>query len=124
LNDPKYYNPPIVIFVESKMGADLLSQAIEKKCNARSVSIHGDKSHEERMMILQSILNGEYEIIVSTGVLSRGLNLPDVKMVVNFDMAISVDEYIHQVGRTAGNENSGNSGFSSGWAITFINEVR
>ena len=40
------------------------------------------------------------------------------------DMAVSVDEYIHQVGRAAGNESSGNSGFSSGWAITFINEVR
>jgi ATP-dependent RNA helicase DDX59 len=122
LNDPKYYKPPIVIFVESKLGADLLSQAIEKKCNARSVSIHGDKSQEERMIILQSILNGEYEIIVSTGVLSRGLNLPDVKMIINFDMAVSVDEYVHQVGRAAGNESSGNSGFSSGWAITFINE--
>jgi ATP-dependent RNA helicase DDX59 len=123
LNDPKYYKPPIVIFVESKLGADLLSQAIEKKCNARSVSIHGDKSQEERMMILQSFLNGEYEIIVSTGVLSRGLNLPDVEIVINFDMATSVDEYIHQVGRAAGNDSLRNSGFSSGWSITFINEV-
>jgi len=117
LNDPKYYKPPIVIFVESKLGADLLSQAIEKKCNVRSVSIHGDKSQEERMAILQSFLNGEYEIIVSTGVLGRGLNLPDVKMVINFDMATSVDEYVHQVGRAAGNY-----GPSSGWGITFINE--
>ncbi|RIA84711.1 P-loop containing nucleoside triphosphate hydrolase protein [Glomus cerebriforme] len=122
LNDPKYYKPPIVIFVESRMGADLLSQAIEKKCNVRSVSIHGDKSQEERMMILQSFLNGEYDIIVSTGVLSRGLNLPDVKMIINFDMATSVDEYVHQVGRAAGNESSGNYGLSSGWGITFINE--
>ncbi|CAG8509818.1 3730_t:CDS:2 [Funneliformis mosseae] len=119
LNDPKYYNPPIVIFVESKMGADLLSQAIEKKCNVRSVSMHGDKSQGERMMILQSFLNGDYDVIVSTGVLSRGLNLPDVEMVINFDMAVSVDEYVHQVGRASG---SGNSGNSSGWAITFINE--
>ncbi|GBB85029.1 hypothetical protein RclHR1_01160023 [Rhizophagus clarus] len=122
LNDPKYYKPPIVIFVESKLGADLLSQAIEKKCNARSVSIHGDKSQEERMMILQSFLDGEYEIIVSTGVLSRGLNLPSVEMVINFDMATSVDEYIHQVGRAAGNDSLRNSELSSGWSITFINE--
>ncbi|CAB4489416.1 DEAD-domain-containing protein [Rhizophagus irregularis] len=122
LNDPKYYKPPIVIFVESKLGADLLSQAIEKKCNARSVSIHGDKSQEERMMILQSFLNGEYEIIVSTGVLSRGLNFPNVEMVINFDMATSVDEYIHQVGRAAGNDSLRNSELSSGWSITFINE--
>ncbi|RIB30544.1 P-loop containing nucleoside triphosphate hydrolase protein [Gigaspora rosea] len=114
LNDPKYYRPPIIVFVESKMGADLLSQAIEKKCGARTVSIHGDKSQKERTQILQSFLNGEYEIIVSTGVLSRGLDLSLVNMVVNFDMAVSIDEYVHQCGRV--------SGSIHGWAVTFINE--
>ncbi|CAG8740303.1 4709_t:CDS:2 [Dentiscutata erythropus] len=114
LNDPKYYRPPIIVFVESKMGADLLSQAIEKKCGARTVSMHSDKSQKERTQILQSFLNGEYEIIVSTGVLSRGLDLSIVNMVVNFDMAISIDEYVHQCGRA--------SGGTHGWAVTFINE--
>ncbi|CAG8707460.1 2848_t:CDS:2 [Cetraspora pellucida] len=114
LNDPKYYRPPIVVFVESKMGADLLSQAIEKKCDARTISIHSDKSQKERMHIFQSFINGEYEIIVSTGVLSRGLDLSTVNMVVNFDMAVSIDEYVHQCGRASGGVN--------GWAITFINE--
>nr|CAG8540348.1 12159_t:CDS:2 [Entrophospora candida] len=120
LNDPKYYRPPIIIFVESKMGADLLSGAIEKKCFAKTASIHGDKPQEERIQILNSFLKGEYEIIVSTGVLSRGLDLPNVKMVVNFDMAVSIDEYIHQCGRAGGyTQNHQNPG----WAITFINEV-
>ncbi|CAG8761496.1 26554_t:CDS:2 [Gigaspora margarita] len=114
LNDPKYYRPPIIVFVESKMGADLLSQAIEKKCGARTVSIHSDKSQKERTQILQSFLNGEYEIIVSTGILSRGLDLSLVNMVVNFDMAVSIDEYVHQCGRV--------SGSIHGWAVTFINE--
>ncbi|CAJ0837358.1 11165_t:CDS:2 [Entrophospora sp. SA101] len=119
LNDPKYYRPPIIIFVESKMGADLLSGAIEKKCFAKTASIHGDKPQEERIQILNSFLEGEYEIIVSTGVLSRGLDLPNVKMVVNFDMAVSIDEYIHQCGRAGGyTQNHQNPG----WAITFINE--
>ncbi|CAG8613725.1 10418_t:CDS:2 [Ambispora gerdemannii] len=116
LNDPKYYDPPIVIFVESKLGADLLSKAIEKKWpGTRIASIHGDKTQEERTQVLQAFLAGEYDIIVATGVLSRGLNLTNVRMVVLFDMAFSVDEYIHQVGRAA------NKG-SQGWAITFINE--
>ncbi|CAG8636100.1 25521_t:CDS:2, partial [Racocetra persica] len=104
LNDPKYYRPPIIVFVESKMGADLLSQAIEKKCDARTISIHSDKSQKERMHILQSFINGEYEIIVSTGVLSRGLDLSTVNMVVNFDMAVSIDEYVHQCGRASGSD--------------------
>ncbi|CAG8441554.1 16400_t:CDS:2 [Acaulospora morrowiae] len=115
LNDPKYYKPPIVIFVESKLGADLLSQAIEKKCGIRALSLHGDKPQEERTRILQSFLNGEFEIIVATGILSRGLDLPGVNMVVNFDMATTVGEYVHQVGRVGGTVNQG-------WAITFINE--
>ncbi|CAG8446145.1 3522_t:CDS:1 [Acaulospora colombiana] len=117
LNDPKYFRPPIVVFVESKLGADLLSQAIEKKCGARSLSLHGDKPQVERTRILQSFLNGEFEVIVATGILSRGLDLPDVNMIVNFDMASTVGEYVHQVGRVGGVTNQG-------WAITFINEVR
>lgn len=113
LNDSKYYSPPIIVFVESKMGADLLAKAIEKKCNTMTLSLHGDKPQEERNQILQSFINGEYEILVATGILSRGLNLPDVNMIINFDMASSVIEYVHQVGRAN----------HRGWAITFINEV-
>ncbi|KAG9296284.1 hypothetical protein G9A89_014876 [Geosiphon pyriformis] len=115
LNDPKYYHPPIVVFVESRLGADLLAQAIEKKCGKAVLSIHGDKTQQERIEILNAFLQGTYEVIVSTGVLSRGLNLTNVNMVILFDMAMSVDEYVHQVGRAAkwGNQ---------GWAITFINE--
>ncbi|RHZ86198.1 hypothetical protein Glove_53g20 [Diversispora epigaea] len=112
LNDPKYYSPPIIIFVESKMGADLLSKAIEKKCNTVTLSLHSDKSQEERNQILQSFINGEIEILVATEIISRGLNLPNVNMIINFDMASSVSEYVHQVGRAN----------NRGWAITFINE--
>ncbi|CAG8564912.1 10583_t:CDS:1 [Paraglomus brasilianum] len=113
-NDSKYWRPPIIVFVESKLGADLLAGAIEKKCGASVASIHGDKNQEERSRILDAFVNGEYEVLVATGVLSRGLNL-DVRMIVLFDMAVSVEEYVHQVGRAAKYGNQG-------WAVTFINE--
>lgn len=45
----------------------------------------------------QGLLDGEYEVVVSTGVLGRGLDLISVKLVVNFDMPSSMDEYVHQV---------------------------
>ncbi|CAG8505853.1 7677_t:CDS:1 [Paraglomus occultum] len=113
-NDSKYWRPPIIVYVESKLGADLLAGAIEKKCGASVASIHSDKDQEERSRILDAFVNGEYEVLVATGVLSRGLNL-DVRMIVLFDMAVSVEEYVHQVGRAAKYGNQG-------WAVTFINE--
>uniref|UniRef100_V9KPW5 RNA helicase n=1 Tax=Callorhinchus milii TaxID=7868 RepID=V9KPW5_CALMI len=64
--------------------------------------------------ILNGLLDGQYEVLVSTGVLGRGLDLLNVSLLINFDMAASVDEYVHQVGR-AGRLGQG------GTAITFIN---
>ncbi|KAM4812633.1 putative ATP-dependent RNA helicase DDX59 isoform X2 [Urocitellus parryii] len=64
--------------------------------------------------ILNGLLEGDYEVVVSTGVLGRGLDLISVKLVVNFDMPSSMDEYVHQVGRV------GRLG-QNGTAITFIN---
>lgn len=62
----------------------------------------------------KGLLEGDYEVVVSTGVLGRGLDLITVKLVVNFDMPSSMDEYVHQVGRV------GRLG-QHGTAITFIN---
>ncbi|KAK9719980.1 hypothetical protein K7432_004428 [Basidiobolus ranarum] len=115
LNDPKYFRPPVIIFVDSKIGADLLAQAIYKKCNLNTVAIHSDKTQEERTSNLKGFLQGEYPVLVSTGVLGRGVDLVDVTQVINFDMATTVDEYIHQIGR------AGRLGVP-GWSITFINE--
>uniref|UniRef100_A0A8I5NBI7 RNA helicase n=1 Tax=Papio anubis TaxID=9555 RepID=A0A8I5NBI7_PAPAN len=64
--------------------------------------------------ILNGLLEGDYEVVVSTGVLGRGLDLISVRLVVNFDMPSSMDEYVHQVGRV------GRLG-QNGTAITFIN---
>lgn len=47
--------------------------------------------------VLKGLLEGEYEVVVSTGVLGRGLDLVNVKLVVNFDMPTNMDEYVHQV---------------------------
>ncbi|ORY05091.1 DEAD-domain-containing protein [Basidiobolus meristosporus CBS 931.73] len=115
LNDPKYFRPPVIIFVESKIGADMLAQAIFKKCHLNAAAIHSNKTQEERTANLQGFIRGEYPVLVSTGVLGRGVDLVDVTQVINFDMATTVDEYIHQVGR------AGRLGVP-GWSITFINE--
>ncbi|XP_071794111.1 probable ATP-dependent RNA helicase DDX59 [Asterias amurensis] len=114
LQDPKHYRPPLVVFVDSKIGAGLLSLAINKTCDIRAASLHGDRPQSERTETLQCFRDGEYPVLVCTAVLGRGIDLPGVRMVVNFDMPNTVEEYIHQIGRT------GRLG-SKGKAITFIN---
>ncbi|XP_007987214.1 probable ATP-dependent RNA helicase DDX59 isoform X3 [Chlorocebus sabaeus] len=114
LNDKKLFKPPVLVFVDCKLGADLLSEAVQKITGLKSISIHSEKSQIERKNILKGLLEGDYEVVVSTGVLGRGLDLISVRLVVNFDMPSSMDEYVHQVGRV------GRLG-QNGTAITFIN---
>ncbi|XP_063582096.1 probable ATP-dependent RNA helicase DDX59 isoform X2 [Pongo abelii] len=113
-NDKKLFKPPVLVFVDCKLGADLLSEAVQKITGLKSISIHSEKSQIERKNILKGLLEGDYEVVVSTGVLGRGLDLISVRLVVNFDMPSSMDEYVHQIGRV------GRLG-QNGTAITFIN---
>ncbi|XP_058896234.1 probable ATP-dependent RNA helicase DDX59 isoform X3 [Kogia breviceps] len=114
LNDKKLFKPPVLVFVDCKLGADLLSEAVQKITGLKSTSVHSEKSQPERRSILKGLLEGDYEVVVSTGFLGRGLDLVSVQLVVNFDMPSSTDEYVHQVGRV------GRLG-QNGTAITFIN---
>jgi ATP-dependent RNA helicase DDX59 len=129
LKDPKYYRPPVLIFVESRVGADLLASAIQARCpGVKAGSIHGYKSSEERESILKAIVDRELPVVVATGLLARGLNL-QVATVINFDMAPSITEYVHRVGRAnpevatkvAARIRGGPKLGGMAWAITFIN---
>ncbi|KAJ3599130.1 hypothetical protein NHX12_033093 [Muraenolepis orangiensis] len=99
LNDTKLYQPPVVVFVDCKLGADLLCEAVTKVMELKTVAIHSDKTQWERNRILKGLLEGDFEVVISTGVLGRGLDLVNVRLVVNFDMPSNMDEYVHQVGR-------------------------
>ncbi|XP_048473561.1 probable ATP-dependent RNA helicase DDX59 [Rhincodon typus] len=114
LNDGKLFQPPVVVFVDCRLGADLLSNAVQTITGLKTVAIHSDKAQCERNQILQGLLQDDYEVVVSTGVLGRGLDLVNVTLVVNFDMPPTMDEYVHQVGR------AGRLGHQ-GTAITFVN---
>uniref|UniRef100_A0A8C2A642 RNA helicase n=1 Tax=Cyprinus carpio TaxID=7962 RepID=A0A8C2A642_CYPCA len=114
LNDRKLYQPPVVVFVDCKLGADLLCEAVQKVMGLNTVAIHSDKMQWERNKIVKGLLEGQFEVVVSTGILGRGLDLVNVKLVVNFDMPANMDEYVHQIGR------AGRLGHR-GTAITFMN---
>ncbi|OQR80497.1 ATP-dependent RNA helicase DBP2 [Thraustotheca clavata] len=90
----------IIIFCETKRGADELSSNLR---NTRYVTraIHGNKSQEERDWVLKEFKNGKAQILVATDVASRGLDIKDIRYVINFDMPKNIEDYIHRIGRTA-----------------------
>ena len=114
IKSKQHFKPPAVVFVSSRVGADLLSEAITVATGLKVVSIHGEKTMSERRESLRRFLT-EVSIVVSTGVLGRGMDLLKVRQVILFDIPNSIDEYIHQVGRASrmGEE---------GMAIVFVNE--
>ncbi|CAL5185511.1 unnamed protein product [Lathyrus oleraceus] len=115
LTSQKHFKPPVVIYVGSRLGADLLANAISVSTGMRAVSIHGEKSMTERREIMQSFMVGEFPVVVATGVLGRGVDLLGVRQVIVFDMPNSIKEYVHQIGRASrmGEE---------GQAIVFVND--
>ncbi|XP_016380364.1 probable ATP-dependent RNA helicase DDX59 [Sinocyclocheilus rhinocerous] len=78
--DRKLYQPPVVVFVDCKLGADLLCEAVQKVMGLNAVAIHSDKLQWERNKIVKGLLEGQFEVVVSTGILGRGLDLVNVKL--------------------------------------------
>ncbi|KAI7984269.1 DEAD-box ATP-dependent RNA helicase 41 [Camellia lanceoleosa] len=111
----QHFMPPVVEFVGSRLGADLLSQAVTVTTGVKAISIHGEKPMKEMREILRSFLVGEVPVIVATGVLGRGVDLLGVRQVIVFDMPNSIKEYVHQIGRASRLGEKGTS-------IVFVNE--
>ncbi|KAL3681369.1 hypothetical protein R1sor_024325 [Riccia sorocarpa] len=101
LSSQHHFRPPVVVFVNSRMGAELLAEAIRSVTGLQAAAVHGEKSMEERREVMKSFLMGSLPLVVSTGVLGRGLDLLRVSQVIIFDMPSSVEEYIHQIGRAS-----------------------
>lgn len=85
--------------METKKGADCLEHFLEASgCSV--TSIHGDRSQNEREGALHSFRSGHTPILVATAVAARGLDIPNVKHVINFDLPNDIEEYVHRIGRT------------------------
>ncbi|XP_034704576.1 DEAD-box ATP-dependent RNA helicase 37-like [Vitis riparia] len=103
-----------LVFVETKKGADALEHWL---CinGFPATSIHGDRSQQEREHALRLFKSGATPILVATDVAARGLDIPHVAHVVNFDLPNDIDDYVHRIGRT------GRAG-KTGLATAFFNE--
>ena len=89
----------VLIFVKRKVGAEKLGGDL-KRSRLPADSIHGDKSAEARYSILQAFTRGRIQHLVATDVAARGIDVDDIELVVNFDMPMAVDDYVHRIGRT------------------------
>lgn len=88
-----------LIFVETKKGADALEEFLYQN-KYPVTSIHGDRSQREREDALKCFRSGDCPILVATAVAARGLDIPHVKNVINYDLPSDVEEYVHRIGRT------------------------
>lgn len=103
-----------LVFVETKKGADSLEDFLYREGYA-CTSIHGDRSQRDREEALHQFRSGKCPILVATAVAARGLDISNVKHVINFDLPSDIEEYVHRIGRTG---RVGNLGL----ATSFFNE--
>lgn len=103
---------PIIVFVNIKRNCDAVARDI-KHMGLSAVTLHGSKTQDQREAALAQLRRGEAAVLVATDLAGRGIDVPDVSLVVNFNMATNIESYTHRIGRT------GRAG-KSGVAITFV----
>lgn len=105
---------PAIVFVNQKSTVDMLVNRLTSY-GFKVIALHGGKGQEQREAAITQLKSGSKNILVATDVASRGIDVPGVKLVINFDMAKTLEDYTHRIGRT------GRAG-QEGTAITFIND--
>jgi superfamily II DNA/RNA helicase len=110
LNNPELSK--VLIFGRTKHGVERLSRTLAER-GFKADSIHGDKNQSARQRALGKFKDDQIQILVATDVAARGLDIPDVTHVINYDVPATYDDYVHRIGRT-GRANK------KGKALTFI----
>ncbi|AET41577.1 DEAD-box ATP-dependent RNA helicase DED1 Ecym_8298 [Eremothecium cymbalariae DBVPG len=98
-----------LVFVETKRMADALTDFLIMQ-NLSATAIHGDRSQAERERALQFFRTARANILVATAVAARGLDIPNVTHVINYDLPSDIDDYVHRIGRTG---RAGNTGLAT-----------
>ncbi|XP_060521065.1 probable ATP-dependent RNA helicase DDX17 [Cylas formicarius] len=98
----------ILIFVETKKKVEAITDTI-RRTGWPAISIHGNKSQQERDNVIHQFRSGKSAILVATDVAARGLDVEGIKYVVNYDYPHSSEDYIHRIGRTGRSDTTGTS---------------
>jgi ATP-dependent RNA helicase RhlE len=101
----------ILIFVRTKVRAERVAKAMER-AGIKSLTMHSDKEHSERIRVMDAFKQGKTKILIATDINARGIDIPNVDYVVNYDLPDEPENYVHRVGRTG-------RGVQKGQAISF-----
>ncbi|KAI6028766.1 P-loop containing nucleoside triphosphate hydrolase protein [Pisolithus orientalis] len=106
------YPSPIIVFVNQKKTADMVAKELSRG-GWSTATLHSGKTQEQREASLQSLRSGDADVLVATDLAGRGIDVQDVSLVINYQMAGTIEAYVHRIGRT------GRAG-KQGTAITFL----
>ncbi|MEN6330403.1 MAG: DEAD/DEAH box helicase [Smithella sp.] len=104
----------IIVFVRTRVRAERVAKAMERVL-IPSITIHGEKDQNERSEAMRKFKEGECNILIATDVSARGIDIPDVNYVINYDLPEKAENYVHRVGRTG-------RGVNKGVALSFCSE--
>ncbi|WP_439559045.1 DEAD/DEAH box helicase [Dyadobacter sp.] len=101
----------ILVFVRTKVRAERVHAALERM-DVKSITIHGDKEQADRLKAMNQFKSGETKVMIATDVSARGIDIPNVDYVINYDLPEQPENYVHRVGRTG-------RGTQKGLAVSF-----
>jgi len=104
----------ILVFVRTKVRAERVYNALERM-EIKSLTIHGDKEQADRFTAMSEFKKGNVKVLIATDVSSRGIDIPSVDYVINYDLPEQPENYVHRVGRTG-------RGTQKGIAVSFCSE--
>lgn len=104
----------IIIFVRTRVRAERVAKAMER-VSIPSITIHGEKDQGERLEAMRQFKEGDCPILIATDVSARGIDIPGVNYVINYDLPDKAENYVHRVGRTG-------RGVNKGIALSFCSE--
>jgi ATP-dependent RNA helicase RhlE len=119
----EYEGSKFVVFVRTKVRAERVVAAMER-VQVKSEFLHGGIEQKDRFLILDRFRNGENKVLITTDVAARGIDIPDVDYVINYDLPEVAENYVHRVGRTGRGEKKGQAlAFCSEEEKVFLKEI-
>lgn len=104
----------ILVFVRTKVRAERVCKAMER-VNIKTLTIHSDKDQKDRFNVMNQFKGGEVKVLIATDVSARGIDIPNVEYVINYDLPDIAENYVHRVGRTG-------RGREKGFAVSFCSK--
>lgn len=98
----------VIVFVRTRVRAERVAKAMEK-FGISTVTIHGARDQSDRADVMRMFKGGECSILIATDVSARGIDIPDVDYVINYDLPDKPENYVHRVGRTGRGVNKGDA---------------